>query len=98
MPSRIDLSDWDREILYDILRKYPYKFYAYGSRVKGYARKYSDLDLCYFDDIPSMEAMELKWELEDSNITIKVSLVPVSEFSDSFFKSIEDDLVEVVVD
>lgn len=98
MPSRIDLSDWDREILYDILRKYPYKFYAYGSRVKGYARKYSDLDLCYFDDIPSMEAMELKWELEDSNITIKVSLVSVSEFSDSFFKSIEDDLVEVVVD
>lgn len=97
MSLKIDLSDWDREALYDILGKYPYKFYAYGSRVKGCARKYSDLDLCHFDDIPSIEALKIKWALEDSNITIKVSLVPVSEFSESFFKSIEEDLVEVVV-
>lgn len=97
MSSKIDLSDWDREILYDILGKYPYEFYAYGSRVKGYARKYSDLDLCYFDDIPSMEALEIKWALEDSNLTIKVSVVPVCNFSESFFKSIEKDLVKVEV-
>lgn len=94
----LDLNDWDRKILYDILRKYSCSFYAYGSRVKGYARKYSDLDLCYFDKISSDDLMELKWALEDSDLTIKVSVVPVSEFSDSFFKSIEDDLVEVVVD
>lgn len=95
MYSKIDLSEWDRAILVSILKKYPYKFYAYGSRVKGYARQYSDLDLCYFDNISSEELMHIKWALEDSNLTIKVSVVPVSEFSESFFKSIEDDFVEI---
>ena len=98
MSSKIDLSDWDRRILLNILKKYPYKFYAYGSRVKGCARQYSDLDLCYFDNIPSMRAMDLRWELEDSDITIKVSVVPVLEFSESFFRRIEKDLIEIVVD
>lgn len=98
MSSKIDLSDWDRKILYDILGKYPCAFYAYGSRVKGNARKYSDLDLCYFNQISSDNLMELKWALEDSDLTIKVSVVPVSSLSDSFFRTIEDDLVEVVVE
>ena len=35
------------KIINSILSKYPYTFYAYGSRVKGTGRKYSDLDLCY---------------------------------------------------
>jgi predicted nucleotidyltransferase len=98
MSSKIDLSDWDRKILYGILSKYPCTFYAYGSRVKGCARKYSDLDLCYFDKISSDDLMEIKWALEDSDITIKVSVVPVSQFSESFFKSIKEDLVEIDID
>ena len=36
-----------QQIVREILSKYPYSFYAYGSRVKGNARKLSDLDLCY---------------------------------------------------
>jgi len=40
------------EVLQSILDKYPYHFYAYGSRVKGTARKFSDLDLCYQENIP----------------------------------------------
>ena len=40
------------EILQSILNKYPYYFYAYGSRVKGTARKFSDLDICYQENIP----------------------------------------------
>ena len=40
------------EIVPQILRKYPYQFYAYGSRVKGKSKKYSDLDLCYREEIP----------------------------------------------
>ena len=39
------------EIINSILSKYPYNFYAYGSRVKGTSRKYSDLDLCYREEI-----------------------------------------------
>jgi len=94
----LDLSDGDRKILYAILSKYTCAFYAYGSRVKGYARRYSDLDLCYFNYMSSDALMELKWALEDSDLTIKVSVVPVSQFSESFFKSIKEDLVEIEID
>jgi hypothetical protein len=41
-----------QEIIRAILSKYPYKFYVYGSRVKNQAKKYSDLDLCFYDKIP----------------------------------------------
>lgn len=98
MYSKLDISDWDKEILCRILAKYPYTFYAYGSRVKGYAQKYSDLDLCYFDKIPEQDLLDIKCALEESNITIKISVVSISEFSVSFFKSIEKDLVELTID
>ena len=48
----IQIENRHLEILRSILSKYPYKFYAYGSRVKGTAKKYSDLDLCYQEEIP----------------------------------------------
>jgi uncharacterized protein len=48
----LQIENKHREIIHNILKKYPYKFYAYGSRVKGTARKYSDLDLCFQEDIP----------------------------------------------
>ncbi|CAG8852651.1 40015_t:CDS:1, partial [Gigaspora margarita] len=47
------------EILKKILSKYPYQFYAYGSRVKGTARKFSDLDLCYQEQIPTRDITEI---------------------------------------
>jgi predicted nucleotidyltransferase len=40
------------EIVQDILNKYPYTFYAFGSRVKGTHKRFSDLDLCIKDPIP----------------------------------------------
>ncbi len=36
------------KIIQDILTKYPYKFFAFGSRVRGDYKKLSDLDLCFF--------------------------------------------------
>ena len=63
------------EMVLQILRKYPYSFYAYGSRVKGTARKYSDLDLCYQDDIPISITRKIKEEFEDSNLPFHVEIV-----------------------
>ena len=56
----IQIETQDYQILQKILSKYPYKFYAYGSRVKGTARKFSDLDLCYQAEIPSCDVTEIK--------------------------------------
>jgi len=65
----------DKEILLQILAKYPYKFYAYGSRVKGTARKFSDLDLCYQDNISSYLLAEIETDLEMSDLPFVIELV-----------------------
>ncbi|CAG8478889.1 5436_t:CDS:10 [Cetraspora pellucida] len=62
----------------DVFRKqlrYPYRFYAYGSRVKGTARKFSDLDLCYQEEMPWNVYGRVKEDLEESNLPFKVDLV-----------------------
>jgi uncharacterized protein len=48
----IQLKNKHQTIVNTILAKYPYKFYAYGSRTKNQAQEYSDLDLCYQEEIP----------------------------------------------
>ena len=55
-------------ILKQILNKYPYQFYAYDSRTKGTTRKFSDLDLCYQEDIPRKVIYQIKEELEESDL------------------------------
>ena len=69
------MSNQDKKILTQILSKYPYHFYAYGSRVKGTARKYSDLDLCYQEEIPSYVLVKIENELEESDLPFIVELV-----------------------
>ena len=56
----IQIENRHQVILWQILSKYPYQFYAYGSRVKGTARKFSDLDLCYQAEIPNRAITEIK--------------------------------------
>ncbi|CAI2187092.1 19190_t:CDS:2 [Funneliformis geosporum] len=62
------------QILQKILSKYPYHFYAYGSRVKGTARKFSDLDICYHEDIPDEIICQVKGELEEIRENDELSL------------------------
>jgi len=97
MHNKIEIDKKDKEVLLDILSKYPYRFYVYGSRVKGYSKRYSDIDICTLDNITSNEIYKIKEALEESNITIKVDLVSVAELSKEFFKAIEKDLVELEI-
>lgn len=71
----LQINKTDYSLLQSILSKYPYQFYAYGSRVKGKAKKYSDLDLCYRENIPSYKVVELEEELENSDLSFIVELV-----------------------
>jgi predicted nucleotidyltransferase len=63
------------EMLKQILNKYPYHFYAYGSRVKGTACQFSDLDLCYQEEIPLSVISRLREEFTESNLPFEVELV-----------------------
>lgn len=90
----IHLSKEDFILLKSILQKYPYSFYAYGSRVKGTYQKFSDLDLCIMENISNKELWNLKEELEESNLSIKIDLKRWDKDMASDFKSlIKHDLI-----
>jgi len=71
----LQLEPRHQKMLKEILNKYPYQFYAYGSRAKGTARKFSDLDLCYQEEIPSLIINQIGEELEESTLPFFVELV-----------------------
>ena len=80
-------------IVQQILSQHPYHFYAYGSRVKGEARKLSDLDICYYDDIPDELVFEIKDEFAQSNLPFFVEVVAWKDMRPFFQKVIQKDLV-----
>lgn len=91
----ISLSDKELQFVKSILAKYPYQFYAYGSRVKGKQKKYSDLDLCYKDKIPDAVITKIYEDFEMSALPFKVELLNWHRCDVDFQKSIEKDLVRL---
>ena len=93
----LQLKERHRQIIQNILSRYPYNFYAYGSRVKGNARLLSDLDLCYYDNILSSVICKMREEFAQSNLPFMVELVNWKNMRPAFQKSIEKDLILVSV-
>ena len=81
------------DIINNILSKTTYKFYAFGSRVKGTQRPYSDLDLCYMEDIPDSFIVKIEGELEDSDLPFKVDFVNFKKCSQDFQNLIHKELI-----
>ena len=93
MNLQLEEKHWN--IIKEALSKYPYKFYAYGSRVKGTARKFSDLDLCYQEDIPLSVISRLREEFTDSNLPFEVELVNWKHMRTEFQEVIKGDLISI---
>jgi len=89
----LQLEGKDYQVLKQILSKYPYKFYAYGSRTKGTSWKFSDLDLCYQEEIPREIIYQIKEELEESDLPFFVELVNWKHMRPAFQEMIKKDLV-----
>ncbi len=87
------LEPQDLKIIGQIIAKYPYKFYAYGSRVKNTHKKFSDLDICIMENINLSLLENIKEEFIDSDITIKIELKRWQDLSDDFKSLIQDDLM-----
>ncbi len=88
----IDIKKNHLNIVREILKKYPYIFYVYGSRAKKKARKNSDLDLCYKEKIPRKTISDIKDQLEESDLPFKVDVTSWEDMSSTFQKLIEKDL------
>ena len=67
------------------LNKLDAKVWCYGSRARGDHQKFSDLDLMIESnkDLGSI-ASRIKETLQESNFPLKVDLVLLSEFADSY--------------
>lgn len=89
----LQLEEKHLNIVHQILSKYPYKFYVYGSRVKGTARKYSDLDLCYREEVPLPVISQLREEFTESNLPFEIELVNWKHMRPKFQEMIKRDLV-----
>ena len=90
----IDLKPHDWNEVQRILRSCvpEYEVWAFGSRVKGTAKIYSDLDLAIISALPLPLARmaELRQALDDSDLTIKVDVVDWAQTSPRFRKIIEE--------
>lgn len=70
------------------------KVYAFGSRVKHAARKFSDLDLAIDNNgekCPSI-VMRLRGQFMDSDLPFKVDVIDLNGVSQSFYDAIKADL------
>lgn len=87
----------EEEIIKQILAKYPYKFYYYGSRVKGDFTRASDLDILINADneLSANELECLKTQFNESNIPYIVNFSQRCIMDEKFYELIKDSLVEV---
>lgn len=88
----INLENRHLEIIQDILKKYPYTFYAFGSRAKDKAKRFSDLDICFKDHIPLNIQSHIEEDFEESNLPFKVDLIDWHQMTKEFHILIENDL------
>ncbi|PWL73806.1 nucleotidyltransferase domain-containing protein [Candidatus Gastranaerophilales bacterium] len=91
------ISEKEEKIIKNILAKYPYDFYAYGSRVKGDFTRASDLDILLMSDgeILQSDIEKIKNEFNESKVPYRVNISRRDKMEDYFFKLIEADLVKV---
>lgn len=90
--SEIDISPEDLRSILDILRIHvpEYEVWAFGSRVNGQAREFSDLDLALKTDkpLPPIRLVELKDAFSESDLPFRVDIVDWAAISGDFRKII----------
>jgi predicted nucleotidyltransferase len=88
----IDLSSNHLDIVSQILKEHAVgcEVWAYGSRVNGNARKYSDLDLVIKADqqLEQCVLLGLKDAFESSDLPFRVDVLDWNRISDEFKKRI----------
>lgn len=95
----LDISRDQLEQVRHILKKFvpKHKVLAFGSRVRGTAKKHSDLDLAIISDepIPLQTMALMKEAFSESSIPFKVDLIDWSLTSDEFRRLIENENIDI---
>lgn len=91
----LHLEDKHWKIVKNILSKYPYTFYAFGSRVKGTQKRFSDLDLCVKDTIPWNVKALMDEDFEESELPFSVDIIDWNMIDQAFRDRIQEDLIVI---
>jgi len=91
------ITDKEEKIIKEILSKYFYDFYYYGSRVKGDFTRASDLDILLVSDgkILQSDIEKIENEFNKSKIPYRVNISRRDKMEDYFYDLIKKDLVKV---
>ena len=91
------ITENEDKIIKEILSKFPYDFYYYGSRVKGDFTRASDLDILLMSvgEVLQSDIEKIESEFNESKIPYRVNISRRDKMEDYFFKLIEADLVKV---
>ena len=91
----INIAPKEREIIINIIKKHlpDAKVLAYGSRVTGKAKTYSDLDLAINNDAPiSVKLLgKLIEDLQESSLPYRVEIIDWHTISSEFQKIVKKD-------
>lgn len=82
-------------IIKDILKDYPCKFFAYGSRVKGNYSPLSDLDILVKSDNFVEIISRLKQQFDESYLPYVVNFTDFNSIDNNFYELIKDSLIEI---
>lgn len=89
----IHMEQKDKEIVWDILKNYPYTFYAFGSRTTGKHQKFSDLDIFVENPLKDLEGFYIRDAFGESNLPFTVDLVEKENCKQDFIDQIKKDFI-----
>jgi predicted nucleotidyltransferase len=89
-----------KDILYDAVGALGIQVYMYGSRARGTAWQFSDIDLALSSNsgkIPCETISKLSRSFETSVLPYKVDIIDLWTVSEGFRKNIENDFVKIPI-
>ena len=86
----INIEPRHLDMILSILKKYDQTFYIFGSRITEKARRFSDVDLFYVDDIPEKTIYSIQDDFEESDLPYTVDVVNYNRCQPYFQKIIKE--------
>ena len=94
----VNLENKYIKLLKEIISKYlvNYQLYLYGSRAKGTARRFSDVDIAINSlELNSLILSKIKFDIEESTIPYSVDILDYNCISDDFKNIISSSLIQL---
>lgn len=93
MPSKPNLSADQLKKVKDTLRRFPYRFFLFGSRARGQPKRFSDLDIFSPDTVPRAVVAEIRESFDNSDLPFKVDIVLAEDCPNEFLAEIKSSLI-----